>query len=382
MEGLILDGSTPTAAAADARAGATLRLRGLTKQFGDGNVVEALDLDVAAREFVVLVGPSGCGKSTTLRMVAGLEQPTAGDIEVDGIRVNGMGAAERDVAMVFQDYALYPHMTVAQNIGFGLRRRGTGRAETKRAVAEAAQMLELTELLDRRPGALSGGQRQRVAMGRAIVRRPRLFLFDEPLSNLDARLRVFMRTEVKRLHAMMPTTTLYVTHDQTEAMTMADRVVVMNGGRAEQIGPPMEIYDNPASRFVAGFMGAPEMNFATAELSADAVTLPGVTLPRPPVTGQGEVTLGLRAEALTAHAAPAPDRMPATLVLAEPLGADVHGLWRTDAMGEIWVRHDADARLRPGDTSHLAVDPARMHLFDPASGRTLRRRDTPTATDV
>jgi len=349
--------------------GASLSLGGLAKRFGSGPAaVDGIDLDVAADEFVVLVGPSGCGKSTTLRLIAGLEQPTGGTIRIAGKAVNHLGAAARDVAMVFQNYALYPHMTVAQNIGFGLRRRGMSRAETAEAVTEAGRVLELTDLMHRQPGDLSGGQRQRVAMGRAIVRKPRLFLFDEPLSNLDARLRLTMRTEIKRLHARVPTTTIYVTHDQTEAMTMADCVVVMNAGRIEQTGTPMEIYNAPVSRFVAGFIGAPAMTFADGVLSDDGLTLKGDhRLPSPDTRHRGPVTVGLRPEAL----APGPDTaggVPARLELVEPLGAETLALWQTDALGPVWVRLEASDTLRPGATAHLHADMTRAHLFDPDTG--------------
>lgn len=349
--------------------GATLRLRDLVKRFDTGPAaVAGINLDVAANEFVVLVGPSGCGKSTTLRLIAGLETATSGDIEIAGKRVNDLGAAARDVAMVFQNYALYPHMNVAQNIAFGLRRRGASRAEAKAAVAEAARALELDDLMHRMPGDLSGGQKQRVAMGRAIVRNPRLFLFDEPLSNLDARLRLTMRTEIKRMHFRVPTTTIYVTHDQTEAMTMADRVVVMNAGRIEQIGTPMEIYNAPVSRFVAEFIGAPAMTFAEGVLTDTALTLGnGHRLP-PPVTGyRGPVTVGLRPEALNV----ADIGLPARLELLEPLGAETLALWQTDALGPVWVRLDPRPGLRPGATACLQPDMTRAHLFDPASGRRL-----------
>jgi len=356
----------PTAAKGTVPQGATLGLYDLVKRYGSGPAaVDGINLDVAANEFVVLVGPSGCGKSTTLRLIAGLEDASDGVIEIAGDKVNHLGAAARDVAMVFQNYALYPHMTVAQNIGFGLRRRGASRADVKAAVAQAAEILELTELMHRLPGDLSGGQKQRVAMGRAIVRRPRLFLFDEPLSNLDARLRLTMRTEIKRLHARVPTTTIYVTHDQTEAMTMADRVVVMNAGRIEQIGTPMDIYNTPVSRFVAGFIGAPAMTFADGVLDDRGLTLAsGLHLPCD-ARHRGPVTLGLRPEALTLG----DSGMPAQLDMLEPLGAETLALWQTDALGPVWVRMAPDPALRPGATAHLHPDMTRAHLFDPASGR-------------
>ena len=346
--------------------GATLRLRDLVKRYGPGPAaVDGIDLDVAANEFVVLVGPSGCGKSTTLRLIAGLEEASDGTIEIAGEKVNDLGAAARDVAMVFQNYALYPHMNVAQNIGFGLRRRGASRADAKRAVAEAGEILELTDLMHRLPGDLSGGQKQRVAMGRAIVRQPRLFLFDEPLSNLDARLRLTMRTEIKRLHARVPTTTIYVTHDQTEAMTMADRVVVMNAGRIEQIGTPMEIYDAPVSRFVAGFIGAPAMTFAGGVMDDQGLTLAtGAHLPCD-MQHRGPVTLGLRPEALRLG----DTGLPAKLDMLEPLGAETLALWQTEALGQVWVRMTPDPALRPGASAHLLPDMTRAHLFDPATGR-------------
>src|SRR5438093_1385599 len=245
---------------------AQVSLRKVVKRFDDTEAVRGIDLDIADKEFVVLVGPSGCGKSTTLRMIAGLEEISAGEIAVDGEVVNDVPPKDRDMAMVFQNYALYPHMTVYENMSFGLRLKRYPKEEIARRVQEAARILDITELLDRKPRQLSGGQRQRVAMGRAIVRNPKVFLFDEPLSNLDAKLRVQMRTEIKRVHQKVRTTTVYVTHDQVEAMTLADRVVVMNRGRIEQIGPPNELYHAPKTRFVAGFIGSPAMNFLPARL--------------------------------------------------------------------------------------------------------------------
>ncbi len=245
---------------------AQVSLRKLVKRFDDTEAVRGIDLDIADKEFVVLVGPSGCGKSTTLRMIAGLEEISAGEIAIDGEVVNDVPPKDRDMAMVFQNYALYPHMTVYENMSFGLRLKRYPKDEIARRVQEAARILDITELLDRKPRQLSGGQRQRVAMGRAIVRNPKVFLFDEPLSNLDAKLRVQMRTEIKRLHQKVRTTTVYVTHDQVEAMTLADRVVVMNRGRIEQIGTPNELYHAPMTRFVAGFIGSPAMNFLPCRL--------------------------------------------------------------------------------------------------------------------
>src|SRR6201985_2893616 len=248
---------------------AEVALRNVVKNFGDVPAVRSIDLDIPNNEFVVLVGPSGCGKSTTLRMIAGLEEMTSGDIYIGGELVNDLPPKDRDIAMVFQNYALYPHMTAFENMSFGLRLRKFSKQEIRARVEDAARLLDIPELLDRRPKALSGGQRQRVAMGRAIVRNPKVFLFDEPLSNLDAKLRVQMRTENKRAHQKVKTTTIYVPHDQVEAMTPADRVVVMNGGRIEQIGRPQDLYHRPKSRFVAGFIGSPAMNFLPARLQSN-----------------------------------------------------------------------------------------------------------------
>src|SRR5690242_15956479 len=245
---------------------ASVSLRRVAKQFGDQKVVHDIDLDVAHQEFVVLVGPSGCGKSTTLRMIAGLEDATSGDIVIDGRVVNEVAPKDRDIAMVFQDYALYPHMSVYDNLAFGLQMQDVPKREVDRRVHEAADILGIGTLLERRPKQLSGGQRQRVAMGRAIVRRPKVFLFDEPLSNLDAQLRVQMRTEIKKLHRRVATTIVYVTHDQVEAMTLADRIVVMRGGVIEQVGTPEQVYNRPATMFVAGFIGSPMMNFLRCRL--------------------------------------------------------------------------------------------------------------------
>src|SRR4030088_593490 len=245
---------------------ADVALRSVVKRFDQVEAVRSIDLDIPNNEFVVLVGPSGCGKSTTLRMIAGLEEVTSGDILIDGELVNDLPPKDRDIAMVFQNYALYPHMTAYENMSFGLRLRKFSKAEIRQRVEHAARILDITDLLDRRPKALSGGQRQRRAMGRAIVRNPKVFLFDEPLSNLDAKLRVQMRTEIKRVHQKVKTTTVYVTHDQVEAMTLADRVVVMNKGRIEQVGRPHDLYHMPQTRFVAGFIGSPAMNFLPGRL--------------------------------------------------------------------------------------------------------------------
>src|SRR6201987_6248663 len=252
---------------------AEVSLRNVVKRFDDVDVVRNISLDIPDNEFVVLVGPSGCGKSTTLRMIAGLEELTSGDISIGGEVVNDLPPKDRDIAMVFQNYALYPHMTAYENMSFGLKLRKFSKDEIRRRVDHAARILDITELLDRKPKALSGGQRQRVAMGRAIVRNPKVFLFDEPLSNLDAKLRVQMRTEIKKIHQTVTTTTVYVTHDQVEAMTLADRVVVMNQGRIEQIGAPQELYHHPRTRFVAGFIGSPAMNFIPCRLEENGTSL-------------------------------------------------------------------------------------------------------------
>src|SRR4051812_22993972 len=252
---------------------AEVALRNVEKRYDDVLAVDNVSIDIPNHEFVVLVGPSGCGKSTTLRMIAGLEEISSGQISIGGEVVNDLPPKDRDIAMVFQNYALYPHMTVAENMSFGLKLRKFPKAEIKARVDNAARILDITELLGRRPKQLSGGQRQRVAMGRAIVRNPKVFLFDEPLSNLDAKLRVQMRTEIKRVHQKVKTTTVYVTHDQVEAMTLADRVVVMNGGKIEQIGAPNELYHQPKTRFVAGFIGSPAMNFIPATLESNGAGL-------------------------------------------------------------------------------------------------------------
>src|SRR5208283_1510365 len=290
---------------------AQVALRNIVKTFDKTPAVQGIDLEIADREFIVLVGPSGCGKSTTLRMIAGLEEATSGEIYIGDQLVNDVPPKDRDIAMVFQNYALYPHMTVFENMSFGLRLRKFPKAEIKERVDNAARILDITDLLHRQPKQLSGGQRQRVAMGRAIVRNPKVFLFDEPLSNLDAKLRVQMRTEIKKVHQKVTTTTIYVTHDQIAAMTLAGRVVVMNGGRIEQIGAPNEVYHNPKTRFVAGFIGTPAMNFLPCRVTngggALAVTLAdGTALPVPPqridryaAYRDREMLMGLRPEHLT-----------------------------------------------------------------------------------
>src|SRR5271156_1774658 len=295
-------------------------LRNVVKRYEDVEAVRSIDLDIPDNELVVLVGPSGCGKSTTLRMIAGLEEVTSGDIYIGGDLVNDLPPKDRDIAMVFQNYALYPHMTVFENMSFGLRLRKFSKSEIKARVEHAARILDITELLSRRPKQLSGGQRQRVAMGRAIVRHPKVFLFDEPLSNLDAKLRVQMRTEIKRVHQKVKTTTVYVTHDQVEAMTLGDRVVVMKDGVVQQVGEPLELYNQPANKFVAGFIGSPAMNFATvrvteangsliAENSGLSIKLPDETAQRLRGHIGREVTLGVRPEDLTVADTADPDQL-------------------------------------------------------------------------
>jgi len=361
---------------------AQVSIRKVEKQYESYKAVHGIDLEIADEEFVVLVGPSGCGKSTTLRMVAGLEEITGGEIWIGGDLVNDVPPRDRDIAMVFQNYALYPHMTVFENMAFGLKLRKFPREEIKKRVDEAARILDITSLLERRPKALSGGQRQRVAMGRAIVRNPRVFLFDEPLSNLDAKLRVQMRTEIKKVHQTVRTTTVYVTHDQVEAMTLADRVVVMNQGRIEQVGPPQELYHNPATRFVAGFIGSPAMNFIPVRVMNEGglqVQLPGgERLMVPPqrtnryaqFAGK-EMTLGIRPEHLTeTHDSEKPGvgRMNANVEVVEPMGMEtmVHFKIGKD---ELTARIDPAVHAAPNEVLPLAVDMNQMHLIDPASGR-------------
>ena len=345
---------------------ATLALRQVRKSFGTAEVVRGVDIDATDGEFVVLIGPSGCGKSTILRMVAGLEEATSGQIMIDGAVVNEREPRQRDVAMVFQDYALYPHMDVAENMGFSLRYRGVRRDEIKRRVTEAAGVLDIAHLLDRRPRELSGGQRQRVAMGRAIVRDPKLFLFDEPLSNLDAKLRVQMRTELKRLRDRLRATTLYVTHDQLEAMTLADRIVVLQGGEVQQAGTPEEIYDRPATAFVAGFMGAPAMNLLACRIEqGSAVLQDGPRLPVPPRLRNGEAWLGIRPECLEFLPTAAPPALfefagPARVV--EPLGAET--LVTLDIGGtELHASVPPRSVREAGEAVRLAVKPEDLHFF-------------------
>jgi multiple sugar transport system ATP-binding protein len=364
---------------------AEVALRQVTKRYDDVEAVRGIDLDIPNNEFVVLVGPSGCGKSTTLRMIAGLEEVTAGDIFIGGAVVNDLPPKDRDIAMVFQNYALYPHMTAFENMSFGLKLRKFPKDEIKKRVDHAARILDITELLDRKPKALSGGQRQRVAMGRAIVRNPKVFLFDEPLSNLDAKLRVQMRTEIKRVHQMVKTTTVYVTHDQVEAMTLADRVVVMNNGIIEQIAAPQELYHRPKTRFVAGFIGSPAMNFIRCRLEGNGAGLrvrisDAISLPVPSsrsaryhALNVKELVLGLRPEHVTEPRRSDRDgncEFSATLDVVEPMGMETMVFFRLDGQ-EICGRVDPVSAAGPGESMRLFANMDHMHLIDPQSGAVL-----------
>ncbi len=364
---------------------ATLTLKQLKKQYPNGyQALHGIDLEFGEGELIVIVGPSGCGKSTLLRTLAGLEDISEGDLEINGKRVNDLEPAERDIAMVFQNYALYPHMSVFDNMAYGLRNRRTPKDEIQRRVSEAAELLGLTELLDRRPKQLSGGQRQRVAMGRAIVRKPQVFLFDEPLSNLDAKLRVQMRLEIRRLQKRLKVTSVYVTHDQTEAMTLADRLVVMNGGHVEQFGTPMALYDRPASQFVAGFIGSPAMNFLSATRTEAGLSLPcGARLALRPAAREHEatpmdvaLTLGIRPEHLEvlqpdSPLPPGAAELVARIELVEPLGADTLAYCRLDGQAEpLVVRLDGEHAVAEEQCLRLAIPPARAHLFG-ADGKRL-----------
>jgi sn-glycerol 3-phosphate transport system ATP-binding protein len=347
---------------------ATVTLDGVRKSFADREVVHRVSCEVGDGELVVVVGPSGCGKSTLLRMVAGLETVSAGTVAIDGRIVNGIEPKDRDIAMVFQNYALYPHMSVYDNMAYGLRMRRMSRAEIRSRVGRAAEILQLDGLLQRRPRQLSGGQRQRVAMGRAIVRDPKVFLFDEPLSNLDAQLRVQMRVEIKRLQQELATTSLYVTHDQVEAMTLADRLIVMNAGNVDQIGRPLDLYEHPATAFVAGFIGSPAMNLVAGQLDGHRVIIGNAVLPLDQPTGGAQdrrVLVGLRPE----HLALAPNGPLALRVeLLERLGADtiLHGRL-ADGL-RMTARTAANFALPLGDIARFAIRPEDIHLFDPDSG--------------
>ena len=342
-------------------------IRNVVKRYGEVEVIHDLTVDVVEGEFLVFVGPSGCGKSTLLRMVAGLEGFQSGEIAIGGRVVNGLHPSERDIAMVFQDYALYPHMTVRANMGFGLKMRKYESGEIARRVAAAAEILQIGHLLERRPRELSGGQRQRVAMGRAIVRNPKVFLFDEPLSNLDAKLRVDMRGEIKALHQRLKTTSIYVTHDQVEAMTMADRIVVLNGGRIEQVGTPLDLYHQPRTRFVAGFLGAPAMNFLPVAVAGDTVSLPGGGAFARAGLRQGESELGVRPERIRVASDDTVAHLHGRVTVIEPLGADT--LVAFDCSGyKLVARLPGDASVCLGDAVPLVLDAASVILFDAAGG--------------
>jgi multiple sugar transport system ATP-binding protein len=366
---------------------AEVSLRRIVKKYDEVEAVRGIDLDIADHEFVVLVGPSGCGKSTTLRMIAGLEDITDGEIVIGGHVVNDVPPKDRDIAMVFQNYALYPHMTVFQNMSFGLRLKRYPKKEIKSRVDKAAQILDIAELLDRKPKQLSGGQRQRVAMGRAIVRDPKVFLFDEPLSNLDAKLRVQMRIEIKKVHQQVRTTTVYVTHDQIEAMTLADRVVVMNRGNIEQVGTPQQLYHHPQTRFVAGFIGSPAMNFIPCrmeEVGGGGLKLhvsDELSFPVPEArasryrnqTKNGKLLLGLRPEHITeAHAHLAPGEVPfdARLEVTEPMGMETLVYFPLNGT-QVCGRVNPNSGARDGEPLRLAADLNSMHLIDDATGQVL-----------
>jgi len=345
---------------------AGVALKQVRKSFGTAEVVHGVDVAIEDGEFCVLVGPSGCGKSTLLRMIAGLENISGGEIVIGGRVVNQVHPKERDIAMVFQNYALYPHMTVADNMGFSLALRDESKAVIAERVRAAAEILDLLPLLERYPRQLSGGQRQRVAMGRAIVRKPQVFLFDEPLSNLDAKLRVAMRTEIKELHQRLKTTTVYVTHDQIEAMTMADKIVVMHDGRVEQIGEPLELYDRPANLFVAGFIGSPAMNFMPARAQGGRIALAsGFSAPgKSGLADNREITLGIRPE----HLEISSEGFEAEVVVVEPTGSETQVFARVDGQ-EIAAVFRERHEFSPGQRIRLRPRPDCMHLFDPSSGQ-------------
>jgi len=388
---------------------AEIVLDGVTKVFADGyEAVKDMDLDIADGEFMILVGPSGCGKSTALRMIAGLEDISAGELKIGGEQVNDKAPKDRDIAMVFQNYALYPHMTVRENMGFALKLAKVDKEEIDRKVEEAAKTLDLTQHLDRRPANLSGGQRQRVAMGRAIVRDPRAFLMDEPLSNLDAKLRVQMRTEVARLQSQLETTMVYVTHDQTEAMTLGDRVAVMRAGALQQVGTPAELYDTPKNLFVAGFIGSPAMNFMPAEFSSGRLKLPIGEVDAGELAGgrgDGKVVAGLRPENFEDTAVIGDLKQERGVVfeaeidLVESLGSDLFAYFHIESEGvqsdqladlvgdrldetgaaniregqeQIVARLDPTSKVKRGERTELWADTAKLHLFDPETGASLK----------
>ena len=337
------------------------------KLYNKTEVLKGVSVDIKDGEFLVLVGPSGCGKSTLLRMIAGLEEISSGEIAIGGQIINDLAPKDRDIAMVFQSYALYPHMTVEENMAFALKLKGMSREEQQQRIARAAEILGLTPYLERRPKELSGGQRQRVAMGRAMVRNPSVFLFDEPLSNLDAKLRVAMRSEIKQNHARLKTTTVYVTHDQIEAMTMADRIVVMHDGHVEQIGTPLELYDRPANLFVAGFIGSPAMNMLRGKLTPEGFTAADGTRidlgSSAAAATPREVVLGIRPE----HFAQAPSGHPAEILAVEPTGAETQVVTRF-AGSEVMIALRERISARAGESLTISPLPGSLHLFDAGTG--------------
>ncbi|WP_210490863.1 ABC transporter ATP-binding protein [Microvirga antarctica] len=344
-------------------------LRSIRKAFGDTDILSGVSFGIAHGEFVALVGPSGCGKSTLLRIIAGLEGISSGEVLIDGKLVNTAPPKERDIAMVFQNYALYPHMTVAENMGFSLKLSRKSKAEIAASVGTAAEILGLASLLDRYPRQLSGGQRQRVAMGRAIVRNPKVFLFDEPLSNLDAKLRVQMRAEIKELHQRLGTTTIYVTHDQIEALTMADKIVVMNGGVVEQMGAPLDLYDYPQTRFVAGFIGSPSMNFieGVIETQGSFRSDAGITLPLPPVSPENvgrAAVYGFRPEHVDRNG----DSLVVQITVSEPTGSETLVVARLGPH-PVTLLFRERIPATPGGSLGIRIDASKVHLFDAASGK-------------
>jgi multiple sugar transport system ATP-binding protein len=363
-----------------------VKFDGVVKRYDNGiEVIHGIDLTIHRGEFVVFVGPSGCGKSTLMRMVAGLETISGGSIEIEGRVVNDLPPRERDIAMVFQDYALYPHKSVFENLAFGLRLRKTPAADVDRRVKEAAYILKIGHLLDRKPRALSGGQRQRVAMGRAIVRQPKLFLFDEPLSNLDASLRAEMRTEIKKLHQRIGATTIYVTHDQVEAMTLAERIVVLCAGNIMQVGTPDDIYNRPQSKFVAGFTGSPPMNFLPARVvdgvvafgaQGEALSVPRALADVVRARNGQAIEFGIRPEDITIASAAESNTLAAKVVVVEPLGAEILVSFAC-AGSELMARLPPETLLRTGDDVTLALNMNKAHLFDTASGVAFRGAGEP-----
>jgi multiple sugar transport system ATP-binding protein len=345
---------------------AGIRMQGLVKRYGPVTVIPSLDLEIRDQEFVVFVGPSGCGKSTLLRIIAGLEPIDDGDVHIGDTRVNDMAPAQRDIAMVFQDYALYPHMSVYENMAFGLEMRRTPKDEIDRRVQRAATMLRIEPFLQRKPRALSGGQRQRVAMGRAMVRNPKVFLFDEPLSNLDAKLRGEVRTEIKALSQQLKTTMVFVTHDQIEAMTMADRIVILKAGVVQQVGTPEQVYQRPANRFVAGFIGSPTMNFFDVTVEGDGVRLRDGTrfaVPAASRAGRGDAVLGVRPEHLRVLPAGEPG-LKVTVSVVEPLGSDTLVYFECDGSRHV-ARVAPELHVQPGAAVNLGIAEGKAHLFEP-----------------